>query len=159
DWSAAVSTYRCAYDGLGNVAWEKDANGNTTTYTYDKLGRVLTRTDAAGGVTTYDYAASGQAVKTTDARNNASYAYYDQAGRITLAIDAEGYATATSYDAFGDISSVTRYYTKTTGASLSAPPSITTNALDATTSFQYDKLGRLTQTTDAEVDASSNPVY
>ena len=102
------------------------------------------------GVTTYEYDAFGRGVKITDPRGNIAYNYFDQAGRVTLAIDAEGFATATTYTAFGEIATVKRHYTATSGATVSAAPSGSTNSLDATTTFEYDKLGRSKKVTDAE---------
>ncbi|WP_135212625.1 HNH endonuclease [Vitreimonas flagellata] len=142
-----------AYDGLGNLVSTTDFNGVTTAFTYDRAGRVLTRVDASGTAlartTTFEYDTFGRGVKTTDAANNAAYAYFDRLGRVTLAIDAMGYATETTYTAFGEVGSVIRRMNATSGAAVGAPPTITANAADATTSFEYDNLGRVTKTTDA----------
>lgn len=148
DTEQAYATY--TYDGLGNRLTATDPNGKVTTFTYDEVGRVVTATDAAGGVTTYEYNAFGQVVKATDARGNSTYNYYDSLGRLSKVRDAESYVTETSYTAFGEIASVKRYYNKTTSAiSTTTPPTVTAHAKDATTSFEYDKLGRVTKSTDA----------
>lgn len=143
-----------AYDGLGNLQSVTDARSNVTTYTYDRVGRVVTVTNSPDGstnyVTVYDYDAIGRGVKVTDARGNASYSYFDRMGRVTLTIDAGDYATETAYTAFSEVLSVKRYYTATTAAAIGSPPTLTTNTLDATTSFEYDKLGHVTKATDAE---------
>ena len=61
---AAATTYY-SYDGNGNVASEKDPDGNITSYTYDDAGNVLTTTTPLG--TTYNtYDAAGNLVKTVD---------------------------------------------------------------------------------------------
>jgi YD repeat-containing protein len=140
-----------AYDGLGNQTSITDARGKITSFAYDKRGLLIQTTDALSGVTAYQYNAFGEVVKVTDPRGNASYNYYDNLGRLTLSRDAEDYLTSTSYTTFGEIASVTRYYVKTVStASTTILPSITTNAKDATTLFEYDKRGQVTKTTDAE---------
>jgi YD repeat-containing protein len=137
------------YDGLGNVLTTTDSKGQVTTSTYDKAGRLLTA--SKGGIqTSYEYDAFGRGVKVTDPRGNASFSYYDQLGRVVLTIDAENYAVRTAYSAFGEIDTVTRYYTKVSGTlSVATQPTTPTHAADAATTFIYDKLGRLTRSTDA----------
>jgi YD repeat-containing protein len=144
-----------AYDGLGNLTSEVDARNNTTTYSYDAVGNMLTRTvplDAStNALTSYQYNAFGNVVKVTDPRGNASYNYYDKLDRLTLAIDAEGYATQTTYTIGNEIASTKRYYLRASNTgSVSTVPTLNTHALDATTSFTRDKLGRTTKVTDAE---------
>ncbi|MGE5566052.1 MAG: Ig-like domain-containing protein, partial [Parcubacteria group bacterium] len=149
-----ATTTSYTYDGLGHVLTTTDGDGYVTTRTYDNAGRLLTVTvplDATHtAVTTNQYDAVGNLVKVTDPRGNAGYFYYDDAGRMTLQVDPERYATATTYSVGGQATSVTRYVTKTTGAAVGTPPTITTNANDATTTITRDKLDRITATTDAE---------
>ncbi|WP_332819384.1 AHH domain-containing protein [Sphingopyxis sp.] len=139
------------YDGLGNLLSVTDPRGKVTSYTYDERGLLLTKTDAAGGITSYEYNAFGEVVKTTDPRGGVTYTYYDELGRVTKVRDAEDYVTETTHTAFGEIATVTRHYSRTTSAvSTTTPPSVTAHAQDATTSFEYDKRGLVTKTTDAE---------
>ncbi|WP_448661573.1 GH-E family nuclease [Sphingomonas sp. CJ20] len=151
-WGTAdASTVSYAFDGLGNRVQMTDPNGNVTTFTYDRLGQLKTRTDALGGVSSYEYNAFGEAWKVTDPQGNASYSWYDKLGRITQVRDAGNYLTETSYTVFGEKATLTRRFNQVSGTAVMAtPPSVTANAAeDATTSFLYDKLGRLTRTTDA----------
>lgn len=153
--TAEVAITRMAYDGLGNVLTVTDPNGNITTQTYDRLGQLLTRTDALGGIVRWQYNSFGEVTKLIDERNNASFNYYDNLGRLTISYDAEQYGTLNSYTAFGELASVTRWYNRADNAgsvSETVQPSFTAHAKDATTSFEYDKLGRLTKTIDAELD-------
>jgi len=139
------------YDGLGNLTSTKDPNGKTTTYTYDERGQVLTETNAAGGVTSYEYNAFGQVVKLTDPRGSATYNYYDNLGRLTKTRDAESYVTETSYTLYGEVASVKRYHNKTSSAvSTVTPPTVTAHSEDTVTTFEYDKRGLVTKSTDAE---------
>ncbi len=148
--SEVTNTY-WYYDGLGNLTRVRDPENNNTYFTHDEVGRVLTETDAAGGVTTYEYNAFGEVVKVTDPRGNASYNYYDNQGRLTKTRDAENYVTETSYTIYGEVASVTRRYNRTTSAvSTVTPPTVAGHAKDATTTFEYDKRGLVTRSTDAE---------
>ena len=138
------------YDGHGNVLTTVDAKNEVTTRTYDRLGRVLTETDRLGGVTGYQYNAFGEAVKVTDARGNASWNYYDRLGRVTAVRDTENYVTETAYNVFGDAVSMTRRYNRANNtASVTTLPTYVAHAQDATTTFEYDRLGRVVKTTDA----------
>jgi YD repeat-containing protein len=138
------------YDGIGNLLTVKDGESKTTTYEYDRRGLVTRVTDAADGITTYEYNAFGEVVKVTDPRGHSSYRYYDNLGRVTMVHDAEKYVTETSYTAFGEVQSVTRRYQRVSGTSTTVPPVVDPHAKDATTSFEYDRRGLATKSTDAE---------
>ncbi|WP_066807580.1 pre-toxin TG domain-containing protein [Sphingomonas asaccharolytica] len=128
-----------------------------TTYGYDAAGNVVTTTVAldagTSAVTTKTYDAFGNVVKLVDPRNNAGYFYYDALDRLVLQIDPEGYATATSYTASGKIDTVTRYAAKPTGTPTvtTRPTIVSTTGVntggDAASSFVYDKLDHVTDTT------------
>ncbi|MDP3460232.1 MAG: Ig-like domain-containing protein, partial [Hyphomonas sp.] len=144
-----------AYDGLGNLASTTDPRGTVTAYAYDKLGRVLTQTRASGTTeavtTSYQYDAFGQVVKATDARGNASFSYYDQAGRLVRAVDAESYMTTLTYTAFSEVASSKRWYNRVGSTPVvgTLPATPAAHALDATSTFTYDKLSRTLRATDA----------
>ncbi|WP_294122236.1 LysM peptidoglycan-binding domain-containing protein [Sphingomonas sp.] len=149
--SPEVAIVRQSYDGLGNVLTVTDANNKVTSFTYDHLGQVLTQTDALSGVVTYQYDGFGQAVKVTDKLGRSSFSYYDKLGRLISVRDAEDYVTETSYTAFSQVLNVTRRYNKATGtAVVGTLPTVTADAKDAVTSFEYDKRGLTTKATDAE---------
>lgn len=161
--NAATTGYE--YDGNGNLVsiWDpknyplspSDPTRKATKREYDANGNIIRETvplDATtNAVTERAYNAFGQVWKLIDPRLNPGYFYYDKLGRLDLQIDAEGYATQTSYNIGDQPASVTRYYTRATNlAQANTRPTLTTNAKDATTSFTYDKLDRLTRVTDAE---------
>jgi YD repeat-containing protein len=146
-----------SYNAIGTLSSATDARGNQTYKYYDAKGR-LVREEAPldiGGstwaVTRYEYDSRGNVIKVIDPRGNASYNYYDERSRLVLAIDAEGYATEKSYTVLGDVAWVRRYYVKPSGTGNPAlRPTLIGDAKDATTSFAYDLLGRMTSANDAE---------
>ncbi|HEX8623379.1 MAG TPA: LysM peptidoglycan-binding domain-containing protein [Allosphingosinicella sp.] len=149
--TAEVARTAYAYDGHGNVTSVTDPNNNVTTRTYDRIGQMLSQTDPLAKTASYQYNAFGEVVKSTDARGYSTYNYYDRLGRATVTRDAEDYVSETSYDVFGNALSVTRRYNRANnGASVGVLPTYVAHAQDSTTSFQYDRLGRLLKLTDAE---------
>jgi YD repeat-containing protein len=149
--TAEQAITRYSYDGHGNLVGITDPNGNVTTRSYDRLGRMVSQTDALNGTVSYEYNAFDEVVKVTDARGSVSYNHYDKLGRLTVTRDAENYVTETGYTVFGEVASVTRRYNQAdNAASVAALPTYAPHAKDATTSFLYDKLGRLVWTGDAE---------
>ncbi|MBO9713324.1 LysM peptidoglycan-binding domain-containing protein [Sphingomonas sp.] len=144
------------YNGRGDAVTVTDPNGHSTARTFDRLGQLLSETDAIGGVTSYQYDAFGNAVKVTDARGNSSYRYYDKLGRAVASRDAENYVAEIAYTVFGEMLSTTQHSVRTTSAVTigGAAPSWTWDTsggadAPATTSFEYDRLGRVTKSTDA----------
>ncbi|MET3496938.1 Ig-like domain repeat protein [Variovorax boronicumulans] len=127
----------------------------TTVNDYDAAGHKISVTDALGGVTRSEYDANGHVVKITDPLKNSAVYYFDAAGRVVLSVDPEGYATATSYDMFGQTLSIKRYFNKVAGtpSPAQAPALPAAHASDALTRFEYDAVGRLARTIDAESNA------
>lgn len=155
--TADASTTSYVYDGLGNLIRTVDGEGALTNWTYDRVGQMLSETNAQNAVTRHQYDAHGNRVRTTDARGNATYRYFDKLNRVVVVRDAENYVTETAYNGFGDIASVKRAYNRATNAASVAtrPTGHGTHALDATTRFEYDRLGRVVKTIDAEGYAES----
>ena len=115
---------------------------------YDRAGRRTSTTNAAGAITSTRYDAFGRASVVVDPLGNTGYFYYDKLGRVTLQVDPEGYATRTSYTvADGQVASVRRYFNKVS-ASEGVAPATTDHARDTYKVNDYDRLGRLTRSTD-----------
>ena len=149
--TADASTTSYVYDGLGNLVRTVDGQGALTSWTYDRVGQVTTETDAQNAVTRHQYDAYGNRVRTINPRGHATYRYFDKLNRVVVVRDAENFVTETAYTAFGEVASVKRAFNRATDtASVSTPPVYGAHGLDAITRFEYDRLGRVTATIDAE---------
>jgi RHS repeat-associated protein len=86
--NAAGGKVTYAYDDVGNMTTEVDANKNATAdttdytakYTYDLVGRTRTVTDAAGHTKSTDYDRDGLVVATTDEDGNKTLVTLDERG-------------------------------------------------------------------------------
>ncbi|WP_246797476.1 HYD1 signature containing ADP-ribosyltransferase family protein [Burkholderia perseverans] len=134
---------------------------HTSTQFYDAAGRLIAKMDALGNTTRYQYDAFGNAVTTTDPMGAVTVSFYDKLNRVVAQVSPENWVVGTSYDAFGNVSKVTDYLTARAGAMDDAwkrdgwrldPATILpqSDPKDAVTRMEYDKLGRLTRSTDAE---------
>ncbi|WP_289024778.1 LysM peptidoglycan-binding domain-containing protein [uncultured Sphingomonas sp.] len=146
----AITTY--TYNGLGDLIAVSDPNAHTTSFEYDHAGRVIRQANAYGSPTVFEYNAFGEVTRTINARGFSTYSYYDQAGRIVATRDAEDHVTETRYTVFGEVAWIKQAYNKATNTAGVAnwPDGYAAHVLDAVTSFEYDKLGRLAKTIDAE---------
>lgn len=135
-----------------------------TSYVYDASGRVTSQTD---GVDTPDattqswaYDSAGNAIRHTDGRGNTSWSAYDAENRLVRHVDALGYVTGRTYFTDGQPESETRYVNQvdTPAAANDAwayddasTPSGNPDSLkgDQTTSWTYDRAGRVSTVTDA----------
>jgi YD repeat-containing protein len=151
-----------------------------TTFTYDNLNRMLTSsvvgaadaivsgywngsaytTNAGAGAsaqaltTSYQYDADGNVVKLTSPNGGITWSWYDARGQKIAQADGEQYLTRWTYDAEGNVLSETRYATKFTGTlALGTVPSVSTNAADRITDFEYDLAGNRTKETRRNVAA------
>ncbi|HVA10216.1 MAG TPA: RHS repeat-associated core domain-containing protein, partial [Acidimicrobiales bacterium] len=128
--SLAQRTLQTTYDGNGNVLQQVDGNRNVTSYTYDALNRKITTSDPLDRITTYTYDPAGNLLTTKDPRGQTTTNTYDGAGQLL----AEAYSSLTTanvsytYDADGQ--------------------RISMSDGTGTSTYVYDSLHRLTQTTD-----------
>jgi RHS repeat-associated protein len=175
-----------AYGALGwaGITQEKDANGNTRSYTWGAGGGiqnyVSSRTDEVGRTTTYGYEPFGPficlaendrgncirggyyyRVKTiTDPWGRITTFTYDAGGNVTQVQNAAGFATLYGYDSGGRLTSVTdsRVFPTTITWTATTPARVAqVTAPDVTAtvySYATDASGNVTATT--VTDARSN---
>lgn len=158
------------YDALGRKVGAIDALGRTTTYEYDQRDRLTSVIDARRGVTRYAYDAAGNMISYTNARNKTTEYAYDSLNQQTRETTPLGHSYHFAYDAVGNRVShtgpddlVTTYSYDTVNRLLSVlyPDGLhVQHAYDAadrrvsmvdgvgTTTYVYDVVGRITQTTD-----------
>lgn len=155
--TAAQTVRQTSYNAFGDILTESDALGRATSYVYDRLGRVQSRTDANSGLVSYLYNAFGEQTAVIDARGYPTFNSYNNDGQLVATLDAENYVTNYTYNPFGEVATATRRVNKAAerqyaAGETPAPAAFTVaaHAMDAVTSFGYDKLGRVTTTTDAE---------
>uniref|UniRef100_UPI00131E28D4 hypothetical protein n=1 Tax=Burkholderia metallica TaxID=488729 RepID=UPI00131E28D4 len=169
-WALAERRARGIVDGAGNALAaaaltddQKHAllQAYTSTQSYDAAGRVIEKTDALHNVTRYQYDAFGNQVTMTDPLSATTVSFYDKLNRVVAQVSPENWVVGTQYDAFGNVTQVTDYRLARPGAvddawkrdgwksdlSQILPAG---DPADAVTRMEYDKLGRVVKSTDAE---------
>lgn len=126
-----------------------DPAGRFVEFTYDASQRLRTYRDQGGGVTTLDYDTANWISKITDPRGAIEQIEYDSAGRATRELLPEGGIQQFAYNVAGTTVTETRH----------------TDERGNTTTYRWNGLGYLTQTTDAlgrvtrlELDSTNNLV-
>ncbi|AMO95601.1 lysM domain protein [Collimonas fungivorans] len=154
DWALAQRKAAGLVDASGNglKAVALDAtqkallmNRYVKATSYDVLGRVArtwTATDPSGIATSYD--AFGNVASVTQGARTTVFSY-NKSNKNTLQTTGDGAVVQTAYSAFGDPVTVTQYYNAAVAGTLP-----TASPRDAVTQLEYDKLGRLVKSTDAE---------
>ncbi|WP_341208313.1 LysM peptidoglycan-binding domain-containing protein [uncultured Sphingomonas sp.] len=155
--TSAQTVRQTSYNAFGDVLTETDPLGRSTAYAYDRRGQLQSRTDANGGLVSYLYNAFGEQTAIIDARGNPTFSNYNNDGQLVATLDPENYVTNYTYNPFGEVATVTRRANKAVERQYApgetpAPTAfnVAASTADAVTSFGYDRLGRVTTTTDAE---------
>jgi RHS repeat-associated protein len=160
-----------SYDSNGDQAQVTEPSGRYTTYTYDALGRpltstVYTSTYPSGETTSYTYTPTGQpATVTYPAVRNAvtgvthqledTYTYDADNNVLTktqsdvTGADASR-TTSYTYNDHNEVATVTQPAGATTGGSPQANGASSANPDGATTGYDYDAFGNVTQVTDPD---------
>ncbi|MDP9992345.1 YD repeat-containing protein [Variovorax boronicumulans] len=148
------------------------SDDRTTVYTFDRGGRKTAETRlsveysaSANGtsgradlVTSYEYDAVGNLTRTIDAAGGSTYSYYDALGRVRAvaapSIAVAGGATVTPLteflrDAYGNALVTVAYSRGASAANASTYTLAGGDAADRATFAAYDRLGHVTQSTDA----------
>ncbi len=164
------NTENYIYNLMGKVLTATDKNGFTNYFRYDSLGRLTASIDPYGGTNSNIYDSFGNAVTTVDKENNQLAREFDWAGRMVRSTDAmtnrasfqysiapldtilltqnhSGSGLKCEVEVFTDAESnqtTTYRYGKQTIA--------VKDALNNTTSYNYDTFGNMT----AAIDAKGN---
>ncbi|MDQ0069692.1 YD repeat-containing protein [Variovorax boronicumulans] len=148
------------------------SDDRTTVYTFDRGGRKTAETRlsveysaSANGtsgradlVTSYEYDAVGNLTRTTDAAGGSTYSYYDALGRVRAvaapSIAVAGGATVTPLtqflrDAYGNALVTVAYARGASAVNASTYTLASGDVADRATFAAYDRLGHVTQSTDA----------
>lgn len=142
---------RYFYDGDGNKIATQDAAGYITEYVFDAANRISKKimyaTTAAIDLTLTDFNLIRPSSTSQDA---VSYFFYDARSQCVMNVDAENYLTTTLYLACGLKQKLLRFATAVDSSWLQnplLPPTLPkTSTEDQVTSFSYDLLNRVTQT-------------
>jgi RHS repeat-associated protein len=129
-----VTSY--TWDGAGNMASLTDVGG-TTTYGYDIAEQLTSLTQPGGFVTTFGYDADGNRTSTVyPSAKSKLTAEYDAGGRLKHITGYQGTTVRTRFEY--------DYVNPATGNETALRYKVT-DYLNATTSYDYDPLGRLTE--------------
>ena len=161
------STVSYAYDAVGNKISATDNASNTTTYIYDLNGKVVSVTNPLGKTVTFEYDSEGNRTKVIDQNLNQTSCQYDSINRLILVTNPLGLTKNYAYDSVGNCTSFTNAQndrinyeydslnrlTKInypTGSSVAFSYDVLGRRISMTdsqgsTTYAYDKLGRLTQ--------------
>jgi RHS repeat-associated protein len=162
---AAGNSRQYEYDTSGNLTKQTNTTGGGSQtefeHTYENssrticggfAGQVCSAKDGNGKVTTFAYDVDGDLISVTPpAPMGATTFAHDSIGRVTSTTNGNAHTTAYTYDFYDRnltetyASSGTRTFTYYPNGLLSSDDAGTTPGTDDTISFNYDKLGRLTQ--------------
>src|SRR5437016_3163733 len=114
---------------LNRVTQIQDALGGLTSFTYDPNGNLLTVTDAKTQTTTYTYDDMDRLLTRKDGLNRAESYEYDKAGNLSKVTDRKNQVATFAHDSLNRRTSATYP--------------------DASVTFGYDAIGRLTSVSDS----------
>ncbi|WP_197279280.1 LysM peptidoglycan-binding domain-containing protein [Novosphingobium sp. AAP1] len=133
------------YGSYTTTGGGQTADGSSTTlYTYDQAGQLLSKNASGYNTTTYVYDGMGRVKATADVNGGTTTYVYNDAATTTTITYASGYVVTQTYNKAGDLISQTDSGANTAGG---------------TTSYAYDKLGRVRVRTDAVASAKTYYIY
>ena len=168
DTDATGNTTNYAYDVRNNVTRVVDPLGGVSEYTYDSADRMLTHKDPRGAVVTQAYDAKGNLASITDAAGHVQRFTYLRNGLLNSFTDPSGAITLYGYDSNGNRQKVVNPNGETItftfdDAGRQLTQTVVRTLPDGaqqplTTTFAYDKVGRLTKKIDPD-GSTTQTVY
>ncbi len=148
-----------AYDASGNLVSVTDPEKNTAILGYDGLGNRIRMKDALGNATTFDFDSLNRLVRITDPLGHATRLTRDPAGNPLTVTDPNGHATGYTYNYRDQVTRIvdalehvtTLAYGGSSCPSCGGGADRLTAVMDAkgqTTTFEFDRTGRMTKETD-----------
>lgn len=153
----------------GNTVRVTNAEGKITTSAFNEAGQLIS-VDVSDGSAHYltrrFYNADGKLAMTQSPTGERAYYFYDEAGRQNTVVSHDGLVSETVYNTAGDVAYSRVYGNRVDTSGWFNGVTVTKNHVsqfrpkantgtDRTTSFTYDKTGKLTSKTDAEQNAKS----
>ena len=144
------------YDAVSRLIAIVDARGKGTQFTYDNLNRVTQIQDAINGLTSFTYDPNGNLLTVTDAKNQVTTYTYDNMDRLAIRKDALNRTESYQYDLAGNLTQFTDRKNQVATFQYDALNRRTQATYpDATTTFAYDTVGRLTKASDTAPGAGN----
>ncbi len=139
-----------SYDAVSRLILLIDPRGKQTRFSYDDLNRVTQIQDALGGLTSFGYDTNGNLLTVTDAKNQTTTYTYDEMDRLKIRTDALSRTESYQYDLNGNLSKfIDRKSQQATFSYDTLNRRTGATYPDATVTFGYDAIGRLTSVSDS----------
>ena len=154
--SGAGGSITYAYDRYDRLAGKTDAEGITLSYAYDEAGR-LASFDNGFGTTTYEYDLLDRVTRVIDRNGRATVYEYDALGNRSAVHYPNGNVMTYTYDACqrlkeerivnADGEQLSKYSYGIGKAGERTSVTEVTGSVETETTYQYDRLNRLTKET------------
>lgn len=155
------NTLTFGYDSTGNQPLSSitDTLGRVTSVATNASGEITTVTDPTGRSIQYGYDGSNNLTSSTDANNKVMQYAYGSNFQLTQITDPNNAITTVAYDGTGRVASITDPMT-TSGVACGSPgctttftynngSTVVTDSNQHSTTYTYDRYGRVTATTDS----------
>ena len=132
------------------VTVQRDALGNSSTFSYNRNEQVTTIIDPLGQETVHTHDNRNRLIKTVDPLRRETLYEYDVDNNKTRVVNKRGYATLFTYDDRGNLTSLTDSKGNAASFAYDQYNNLTeqVDPLGAKTTFEYDAKGNLTKVKD-----------